>query len=325
MGIANRSFGRRSLSSPELVLTTAGILLVVLAVVFFLLVSSQIWNTWSFLNGMYINIVIQFFGYWAIGAYSLLIIAYSAASFRPYKFDMLLFTMRFLGNMVVLFIVLDFILLVLSPLIWASFFLIGGAIAAYFIIQGSKFRTRVRVTRGTSSSFLVGKSERLRVPVGGKVELLVAGAGVSDFGVGLESNEKIDTQNLSKSPGESQWEAGIIPFSELPSTVTVLYKRNRIQKFTLEKEETKWITHLTVDVVVDGTVRLHDGEVSMKLPVDQSIRRIVDKVVDTYGDYFVGASRAKLRVYQENRELLLDRSIYENGLSDDTKIEVHTT
>ncbi len=301
--------------------------LIPLVIVYFLLLQIPIWNNWNIpLNQTQMDIASAFFGLWAMSAYSLTVVVVAAASFIHGKFDLVLFGMRFMGRMVQLFFIIDFILIVFSPYIWASFFLLIAAAASYFILKFAEFRTDVSVKIKDRSLSLSTQGSRIDVPLGGRLQLRVAGARVADFSVTYESaGGQTKVERLSYSHNEGQWQVGNIPIITFPSSISVLYKEDKIR--TLRAEQTmKFITNVHFAIYIRNHVALPDGVIeNLKMSVDRSLTYLFNEALTCFNNYFseINLQKAKFRVYQEGRLLNLNEPIFENGIADGSKIEIH--
>ncbi len=185
-------------SSPEILAGIALVALVPLIIIYYFLFQMSIFAQWTIPTGPEVQgVLVHVFGYYGVGAYSLITVGVAAATFRQFKFDVTLFGIRFLGIMVQLFFILDFILLVLSPYIWASFFLIIPLVVSYFVMQGAKLRIRVGVRTGDLFRPLGPHDTSIQIPDSSAVEVHVAGVSTTNLKVGLE--ETGGNMNVQKS------------------------------------------------------------------------------------------------------------------------------
>jgi uncharacterized ubiquitin-like protein YukD len=345
MGLSSRVLGKYKWSSP-VVFVLASIALLILATVYFgvytnvfapainetvrsngincsIPIISLVQNTTNRpVDAIYLS---QPFSWGAVGFYMLIVTALTALTFRHFKLDLALFSIRLIARTAMLFCVLDLAILILcpEPFYYLPFLLVIGLIASYFVIQGSKFRIRLRVRQGTSIKHL-GQEERLQLPVDGVIELLVTGVSMKDFKVGIEEiGGELREQSLGASYVENQWEVSTIPLGSLPCTVTVLHDKDKIQAFKVERKDITFINRLIVDIVVRNIPVLRDAELSLRISVDRPLREVVNLIREKFEAYFVDADTKRVRVFLGNRLLGLDLSLYENGLADDSKIEAH--
>lgn len=147
---------------------------------------------------------------------------------------------------------------------------------------------------------------------------------MKDFKVGIEEiGGELREQNLGASYIENQWEVSTVPLGSLPCTVSVLHNKDKIRAFKVERKDIAFINRFVMDIVVRNEVRLRDAELSLRISVDRPLREVVNLIREKFETYLSDADAKKVRVFLSNRLLGLDLSLYENGLMDDSKIEVH--
>jgi hypothetical protein len=332
--LSSKLFGRKNLFSSPIVLTAmilAGLL--PLIIIYFFLIQAGYWNYWNIpLSSQLINIVSQVLGIYALGGYCLIVLAVTAFSFRPFKFDPLLFVIRFAGRIIQLLFVIDFIILLLSPLIWVSFILVITAALSYFIMEAAKFRLRFRIRDETEISEISRDTEQITLPADGAFEILVAGTGIDKFSVNIEqAGGSTDNKYLTKTSSENQWEISNLSLNhdqDLPCTALVLHVKDQIRRFKLSGEPSDWLKRIRVELIVNSDIVLKDGELNFEMSDAKPLMKLVEKTYEKYQDYFPSQDLSSVKVYafKDDRslspKLSLQKSIRKNGIIDNQKIRI---
>jgi hypothetical protein len=327
------AFSKTLIGSP-LILVIAVVTFLPLLAVYFVLLQNQIWVNWSLpLDQLQLTVVAEVFGLWAISAYCLILVAVEGSGFRSQKvkFDSILFGMRFLGRLCQLFFIIDFILLLLSPYIWASFFLIVAAVASFFIMKFAEFRIDLSVKIKDRSTSLNVHGSKIDVPYGGKLRLRVAGAKIEDFKIVFDSKD-IQSRSgyLNFSHNEGQWEVSTIPIFKFSTSFDLLHKEGtnnetHIRTFKAE-QEIPVIENIHVDIYINNRPFLTDEIVeNFNISVDNSLFKLFNIILDSFKTSLgsqIDLAKVKYVVKQDRRVLNLNDTIFDNEIIDGSKIEI---
>lgn len=334
MTLSSKLFGRKNwLSSPATLIAMILAGLLPLVITYFFMVQANYWINWNIpLTSQTMSIVSEFFGFYAVGAYCLIVLAVLAFSFKPFKFDSMLFGIRFAARIIQLLFVIDVIILVPTSLLWVSFILIIPVALSYFILMGGEFRVRFRIRDETMLREIPREAEEATLPIDAAFELSVAGAGISDFKVKIEqSGGSAQNRPLYKSSVENQYEVGVIPVDydqDLPCTILILHKEDHIRRIRIIGEPVIWLRRIRVELVVNSDVVLREGEVNFVMSDAKALIKLVEKVYDKYNEYFTSGDLSSSYVYiflDENNlspRLNLKKSLRRNGIKNNQKIRI---